>query len=42
MTTTPKGQDDNDPLLAGRSAAQASNGAVSRALQVAVLHNIKD
>lgn len=48
MTTTPSapaanGQDDNDPLLAGRSAAQTANGgALGRPLRVAVLHNIKD
>jgi D-alanine-D-alanine ligase len=35
------GQDDTDPLLAGRSAAQA-NPAPGHPLRVAVLHNVKD
>ncbi len=41
-TPAANGQDDSEPLLAGRPAAQASAAALGRALRVAVLHNVKD
>jgi D-alanine-D-alanine ligase len=40
-STPPNGQDDADPLLNGRPAAQGTAHPPARALRVAVLHNVQ-